>query len=76
MWDDEIDPVLFNQLTLAYIRRQEFEARIIVNQIGRMFGGGDVGKIEKSPIENKASEQVDPDTMMNLIGVDMSAFQD
>lgn len=44
------------RLTFAFIRRKKFEARIIANEIGSLFGG-----------KKESQDRISPDQMWELV---------
>lgn len=38
LWDDELDPVLMEALSMSYLRRKGYEARLIAQALGATTG--------------------------------------
>jgi len=52
-------------LLRSWVRRKRFEARLIANEVGQLFGGS----VGSTPTGNTSADRVHPDQMLQLMGV-------
>ena len=68
MWDEEVDPVLLAGLAHAYLRREQWRARLQAAEIGRMLvGTGSDPEARAIPKTGRTYRPVTPGALMQRI---------